>query len=273
MNEVSSAFTCKICETIFVKPVILPCLNTICEEHTKDYLLSSCVFCGGFHDVPKDGFKRNEMARLFIKSNFYLNETEKEIKTELDKESIELNALFDKFVSQDDESERILSENFASIKEKINHQRNNLKNEVDMIADKMIKRTEQNEIECKDKLEHLKTQWLVNNKESLNALKENIDDDFIKAKIQQEKIEVFKKETQKIISDLKIRLARVEGVKKRIDSCFFETGDSHLENTMFGNLLVEINEFKLASCSGDRSIKIWDANSGGVFNKKLKKDF
>ena len=149
MNEVSNTFTCKICDTIFVKPVILPCLNTICEEHTNDYLLSSCTFCGGFHDVPKGGFKRNEMARLFIKSNFYLNETEKEIKTELDKESVELNTLFETFMNKDDESERILSENFATIKSKINEQRNNLKSEIDQIADKMLKKTEQNEVECK----------------------------------------------------------------------------------------------------------------------------
>jgi hypothetical protein len=54
----------------------------------------------------------------------------------------------------------------------------------------------------------LKAQWLVNNKESLNVLKENIDDDFIKAKIKQEKIEIFKQETHRIISDLKTRLSR-----------------------------------------------------------------
>ena len=265
MTEVSTTFTCKICETIFVKPVILPCLNTICEEHTSNFVLGHCVFCGGFHDVPPGGFKSNEMARLFIKSNFYLNDAEKEIKVELDKEEIELNKLFDKFMSKDDESEKILSDNFAKIKQKINEQRNNLKTEIDAIADRMITRTQLNETECKKKLSHLKTQWLLNNKESLNILKENIDDGFIKSKIEQDKIDVFKKETQKIVSDLKTKLSRVESVRKKIDSCFFETGNTHLENTMFGNLLVEINEFKVVSCSGDKSIKIWDANSGDYY--------
>jgi len=63
-----------------------------------------------------------------------------------------------------------------------------------------------------------------------------------------------------------MKLSRIESVRKRIDSCFFETGGSHLENTIFGSLLVDINEFKLASCSGDRCVKLWDANSGRIFS-------
>ena len=98
LKEIQEIFTCKMCNTVFIKPVLLPCLNTICEEHTVDFKKIECVYCGLYHDVPTTGFKRNDMARLFIKSNFYLNEKDKEIKVELDNESNELNFLFEAYL-------------------------------------------------------------------------------------------------------------------------------------------------------------------------------
>ena len=267
MKEIQDIFTCKMCNNVFIKPVLLPCLNTICEEHTAELANNSCTYCGEFHVVPSSGFKRNEMARLFIKSNFYLNEKDKEIKIELDNESNELNFLFEEFSHKDDESEKILAENFAHIREKINSQRDNLKMQIDFIADKMIVKTNRNEIECKERLLNLKKNWSSNSRTDLNMLKEELDDGFIRSKVEKEKIEIYKLETQKIISDLRAKINKIEHVRRKIDSCFFETSNSYLENNVFGKLLVEINDYKVISCSGDRCIKTWDANSGKKMNK------
>ena len=261
-RAIRDTFTCKLCNSIFIKPVYLPCLNTVCEEHTDEFFDSECMFCHTIHEVPIDGFKPNDMARLFIKSNqFYLNDSQKEHKVIIDKETNLLNNLFDEFEKRDAEVDLLLFENFTNIKNKLDIQRANVKLQIDLIADKMVIKTNKYEAEFKQKLANLKKDWSMD-KQLLDQIKDDIDEQFIKSTPEPNKIKSYRDMVHIKINETREKVLKLESLKKKLDECFFEANENVLDLVVFGKLSMEVNDIHLISCSNDRSIKRWDLSTG-----------
>lgn len=72
--ELEDLIRCEICKKTYESPVILPCLNTICENHISFGLKYDCVFCANTHVTPEDGFPTDmKILKLIKMNNDYIN--------------------------------------------------------------------------------------------------------------------------------------------------------------------------------------------------------
>ena len=67
----SSDIICTLCNTRLESPIILPCLETICEKHVNEMKTDSaekikCLSCKEEHKIPEDGFMRDELLEKII---------------------------------------------------------------------------------------------------------------------------------------------------------------------------------------------------------------
>ena len=76
---------CKTCKEIYEDPIELPCSNTICKSHFKDFIQSKCSFCLQYHEMSLNVIKSNESLNKSIKICLHLNQNEKQVKDEIEK--------------------------------------------------------------------------------------------------------------------------------------------------------------------------------------------
>jgi hypothetical protein len=81
--------TCSLCNKILHKPILLPCGDTICQEHLqekkclKDNLIT-CKICKQEFHVKNDDFKSNNLVAKQIEDEIYLTENEKNLKHQIE---------------------------------------------------------------------------------------------------------------------------------------------------------------------------------------------
>ena len=75
--DLKNIFTCNYCDLILKSPVILPCSESICENHVleliegKDYEDKiKCQFCNDEHEIPKKGFPKDQRTAKLINMEF-----------------------------------------------------------------------------------------------------------------------------------------------------------------------------------------------------------
>jgi hypothetical protein len=87
-----SALICLICKSTIKRPMFLPCLCTMCDDHVKDLYTQSnkdnieCKLCFKVSKVPKSGLAINILANSLISKHLGdVFKSEKEFLTNLDK--------------------------------------------------------------------------------------------------------------------------------------------------------------------------------------------
>jgi hypothetical protein len=81
--------TCSLCNKILHKPILLPCGDTICQEHLnekkclKDNRIT-CKICKQEFHVKNDDFKSNKLVAKQIEDEIYLTENEKTLKQQVE---------------------------------------------------------------------------------------------------------------------------------------------------------------------------------------------
>ena len=143
----------KNCKKYFVKPVLLPCSKSICQEHVKEVTDSGnkklkCEFCKQEHQIPVDGFPTNTELEQILIMKLHLNENQKSAINSLIK--FELIIKEAEKVHKDPESD--IYQHFAKLKNEIDLERERLKLQIDKIALDMIDQIVQYEKECKANL-------------------------------------------------------------------------------------------------------------------------
>lgn len=73
MANVRSCFTCKICESFFVDPVILPCGNSVCLSHTEEKELFNCQICSLEHTISIKDLIPNKFIEDLIATKIHEN--------------------------------------------------------------------------------------------------------------------------------------------------------------------------------------------------------
>jgi hypothetical protein len=142
--SVKEDFTCLICSKIFKSPFVLPCGDTICEEHLNEsnVLKNNSIKCKSCEEVFE--VKNNQMIRsnksfqMLIQKELFLSDAEKVMKKSLE-DSIEN---FFQLNEQLQESKNIFDldchNHFQEIRRKIDVQREELKDQIDKISLAMI---------------------------------------------------------------------------------------------------------------------------------------
>ena len=138
--NVKQTVTCDLCNLLFKKPVYLPCLNTVCEQHILESKANkyNCFFCKKCHEVPVEGFKENLMAKSIIESGLYLNEEEKALKAELQNRKLELDCIIKDFKTVQPEFERFSFNHFSDYKNELDLRRENIKLKIDEYFDSCL---------------------------------------------------------------------------------------------------------------------------------------
>ena len=81
MNKISDLkdiATCNYCSCIFESPVVLPCLETICQKPVEDMKLIDdsreeirCHLCNKLHQIPKDSFLKDRRLTKLIELDYH----------------------------------------------------------------------------------------------------------------------------------------------------------------------------------------------------------
>jgi hypothetical protein len=88
--EDKALFICELnkCKMYFEKPVILPCGNTVCQEHVSQssYKLASfkCEFCREDHQIPTNGFPINKALMKMIELNQHVSGAHRDARKSFD---------------------------------------------------------------------------------------------------------------------------------------------------------------------------------------------
>jgi hypothetical protein len=137
-------FTCLICSKIFKSPFVLPCGDTICEEHLNESNVLKnnsikCQSCKETFEVKDNQMLRsNTTVQKLISNERFLSYEEKSKKKSLE-DSIEN---FSQLNEQLQESKNIFDldchNHFQEIRRKIDVQREELKDQIDKISLAMI---------------------------------------------------------------------------------------------------------------------------------------
>lgn len=97
-NDISQVFTCKGCNRLYVKPLILPCFRKICANCVNNATLNgefTCSFCSQKHKTPEGGFPPDDelqqlSLKFYAKNEHRINLTQ--LKEDLTKSAFQLDA-------------------------------------------------------------------------------------------------------------------------------------------------------------------------------------
>jgi WD40 repeat protein len=266
MDYLKEALICKLCNQISNQPVFLPCHKTLCQIHLDEELLKAnntsfqCYFCSKQHEIAFNGFKINEKPNQPAAAADP-KPSSSELKLKLDKSSLELSQLYEDFLKKDPELKSFNSKHFLSLREQINAKRDELKQEIEALANKMLDLSDRAEVSCFEVLSAIRTDSSRVNKDEFKRIEAEIRHELKRPKLHKSKINEIKAELSEKKREFKERLGILENIKSNTKQSRFEpmSGELQLGEDFLGELIL-VN--KLISCSEDKTIRVWNLNSG-----------
>ena len=137
-------FTCLICSRIYKNSFVLPCGDTICEEHLNEpevlkNNLFKCQSCGEVFEVKNNEMIRsNKSFQKLIQKELFLSDAEKSKKKSLEKSFQNFFQLHEQLQESKKNFDMDCYNHFQEIRRKIEVQREELKDQIDKISFKMI---------------------------------------------------------------------------------------------------------------------------------------
>ena len=247
---------CSMCPLVLQNPISLPCFCVICEEHLIDgenlKKLIKCERCGDEFNVPKEGFKSNNMVKKILERDGHLNDEEKSLKTTCKVLIYSMTKLVDEFESKQANLEVFCHEHFSEIRRNIDIHRETMKAKIDELAMEMIGKAKKNEETFMNRIKDnfaKKFQVDIENEEKVIAA------EFRKQNFVAESVKKLNVEHVNNINKLKYMLQEIESITHQIEKHEFK-GNSEFNFDLFGGT----NGQKIMSCC-DLNIKIWDLES------------
>ena len=161
MEMLEDLLKCKCCTETLVKPVLLPCGNSICKYHEEECINSGsksiyCASCELSHDIPETfGFPRVLALEKLLEQKAENNSNSTDLFTDyketMDKYN-EFSNLFDDFEKLINNPEMTLHNEFNELRNKVDLRREELKFGIDEDALKIIDQINEYETECKANL-------------------------------------------------------------------------------------------------------------------------
>lgn len=122
MNKFEELLKCKVCQSTFKEPVLLPCYETVCQ---KDLALEAgkysiqCTFCGDEHVANESkGFPVDKRTQDFL--NLYFDQLIHGAEYKSGKDCIEdMNAKFKEVETLEKDPQNYIYEYFLELKTKV----------------------------------------------------------------------------------------------------------------------------------------------------------
>jgi hypothetical protein len=175
MEMLEDWLKCKCCTETLVKPVLLPCGNSICKYHEEECRNSGsksifCASCELSHDIPEtSGFPRvlalEKLLDQKAENNSNPTDLDDDYKEAMDKYK-EFSDLFDEFEKLINDPEMSIHNDFNELRNKVDLRREELKCRIDEDALKIIAQINEYETECKANLPSIKSEEKKNDIES-----------------------------------------------------------------------------------------------------------
>ena len=184
MNLVSDSIKCTQCKETLKFPVVLPCGDSICKHHVdtkNDYKTIECVLCNEIFDIPTNGFVRNKALEKLLEKDINAIDLGEDYNSAFGK-CQQFNDLFEYFNRIKNDPEMRIHSVISELRNKVDLRREELKQDVDKEALKIIEKLDEFKRQCKEsiksdsKLDEKMKIWETNLKEwngDLNTFKRN----------------------------------------------------------------------------------------------------
>jgi hypothetical protein len=134
---------CSYCFKIFKDPILLPCVDSICNEHLSERNVVKedkikCNECKQEFQVKENEFKSNKGLNKLIENQSYLSEEEISLKQGLEGSIRKLFEFYKAFIQNKAKLESEVFDHLHEMRFQIDQHREELKNKIDEIAFEMI---------------------------------------------------------------------------------------------------------------------------------------
>ena len=234
--------TCQYCNEIYKHPITLPCGDNICKQHIKELTSNSssftCPLCDEEH--ANQSFKVNKLIQKLIESNMHKFEIDPKFRKVYESLKTEI-ANLEKILK---DPENVIYEEISELKRQVDLDREQLKSQVDKLANDIIQQLES--YEAKFKAEYKANIDLKHYSDLFESSKEQL--------IEYEQcLNMFStthkdlKEKSKHIPDLQPKLAQL---KQKLFSNIFLSYEPMQDKigSSFGKLVIKVIKKFLFSC-------------------------
>ena len=268
MNKIEllkNSLNCAVCKATLNNPIILPCSNTICQQHVSESSIEttkySCCICNQNHDIPNDGFIVNSLAKNIIDSVVFAADEDKLTKYDILESKIELYSLMNRYENEIFEFGRFRSDKCSKFYERVEQTRVYLRSKIDNLMDSILSNFKLCETKLIQKISHINIKYAnfkLDIDKTLNSDEENdifSELDYFKASIENKLngITAIKEEYMQILSHSS--LDKMESVFSR---------KSKNKNPFENKILI--------TCVGKNKLNVWnmdanDCSKGLIYSK------
>ena len=283
MHHENKTYICNFidCGLMLKDPVTLSCGNNLCKKHLDQFCTNfKCNFCHKMHTIPDEGYQVNQLFVDMIENYIRSDPIKNEIKESFDK----LNKTIDDYENMN--QDEYISDYFFDLKLKVILHRDELIKEINDKSTKIIKELNDKEIKCKTnkvRLEYfdlfdLKNDLIPNwnvklripdlrqdqSQQILNEIHKN--NQKIQDQLERNKIDCLLGESIEFNKSLQSTIVGKLVVYSNDNSLSINCGQLIKSFDQHSSLVnsIKVDEFsnKLITASFDKSIKIWDLETG-----------
>ena len=213
VEEFKNTFKCNLCNELLVRPIILPCGETICGKDLKIFFNNSdkfqCSICDEEHEQPKKGFpsNKNVQKQLDLQVNqidFGKNCSKYE---ECKNKLIEVGNQMKEIDLIEKNPENFVSSYFEKIMNQVDIQREKLIEEINLYSEKTIESIKK----IRDDLKANEKEFIVSNKfENVKVDLTQMNQDLNSFDINDRKIEQIMTNIEKVKLEMVQRLTQIQ---------------------------------------------------------------
>ena len=227
--------TCRVCLSIFVEPIILPCGNTICKSHYTGFNKRECAFCKHAHDLLLSGLVVNESFNKIIASDLYLNEEETKFKESFCKKLGKTTTLFKELKAKEADTEALCHNHFGALIENIEVQKEELKLRLDKFGEKLKEQVKECEAKCESRLTSFQKN-ILSGGGVLERIENEFAAEFRKGLWDKQRCEALALNLADMTQQFSQKLTAVDEAKYKIGQCKLKTRLDTTEQTFSGEL-------------------------------------
>jgi len=148
LEKINDLFNCKLCQSVLVDPIILPCGETVCKAHTDEISKGKCMSCSGTHIVPKEGFLENRIVKHQL--DLEINKINLNFSQFKDYNKIikDLNKNLNEIETIQKDPENYISEYFGELTRQVDLRRETLIEDIHRYSDELVQKIEKLKQDC-----------------------------------------------------------------------------------------------------------------------------